>query len=139
MKKRIIGGAAGTVIITIVAVVLVLVIGKSPYASHFVTTSCVRTNTSKKASLSFGSLKGNMVFKLRCDGKEGRELVCTGELGDGTATVYYDYNGTKMKLFTIQGGEKIKVDVKKLEKGKVYVIVESDGKCKDGKFTFKIR
>ena len=112
--------------------------GCGEYASSYTATVLITSNTSKKMSAKFGSLKGKMVHKLKCDGKEGRELKYTATLKNGTATAYYDIDGTREELFTIHGGEEVDSSLKDLAKGRIYIIIETDGRCEDGSFEFKI-
>ena len=112
--------------------------GCGKYASSYVTTMMVRTAKSKEVKVSFSTLKGTLVEKLKCDGKEGRELKYSAELGTGTIKVYYDIDGTKEELFTITGGEKIEDSLGELKKGTIHIFLETDGKAEDGKFEFKI-
>ncbi len=137
MKKKVIAIAA-VVAVAVIAAVVVIVIKNIKYKSHYVVTTCIQSNTSKSASVSFGTLKGTMVFTLRCDGKEGRCIRYTGKLGSGNITVYCDKDGTKTELFKIKDGEEIENTVGDLSKGKIYIIVETDGKVSDGKFKFEI-
>lgn len=138
MKKNvIIGGAVALVVVA--AVVCFVKFGLGPYHSSYVTTMCVTSNTSTKAKVSFSTLKGTMVYKLKCDGEKGRELTYTASLESGNAKVYYDCDGTKRELFTIRSGEKVDASLKDLPKGKIYVIIETDGKVSDGDFEFRIK
>ena len=92
-------------------------------------------DTSKEASVDFSSLKGSKVFKLKSDGV----LNYSAKLGSGNATVYYDYNGTKTELFSIKAGQEVGPASVKGIPGTVYVIVQTDGKCKDGRFSFDVK
>ena len=113
--------------------------GCSGYASSFKTTMCVTTNTSKDASLSFSTLEGTKVFQMKVDKNAEGVLKYAGKLDGGSATVYYDDNGTKKKLFSVGAGEKVEQSVEGLETGKLYVIIETDGKCEEGNFTFEVK
>jgi len=113
--------------------------GCSGYASSFKTTMCVTTNTSKDASLSFSTLEGTKVFQMKVDKNAEGVLKYSGKLDGGSATVYYDDNGTKKKLFSVGAGEKVEQSVEGLETGKLYVIIETDGKCEEGNFTFEVK
>ena len=129
--KRIITIALLTVI-TIAACLSLTGCGR--YTSSYVTTMCVKTDD----SVSFSSLKGTVVFTAKCDGEEGRKIKYSAKLGTGSFTVYYDSDGTKKELFTIGAGESVEASGGELVKGTVYIILETDGKCEDGKFSFEI-
>ena len=63
----------------------------------------------------------------------------SAKLGEGSATVFYDSNGTKTELFSISGGQEIHSSTIAVNPGTVYVIVQTDGKCKDGRFSFDVK
>lgn len=128
--------------IAVVMVMMALITGLtgcSGYASSFKTTMCVTTNTAKDASLSFSTLEGTKVFQMKVDKNAEGVLKYAGKLDGGSATVYYDDNGTKKKLFSVGAGEKVEQSLEGLETGKLYVIIETDGKCEEGKFTFEVK
>ena len=83
-------------------------------------------------------MKGTKVLQMKTK-EEGKTLEYSGSLAEGKVTVYYDEDGTKKELFTISGGEKAESSVKLKAKGKLYVIVETDGKSESGKFQFEIK
>ena len=127
-------------IIRIIAVTVIMIAaclgltGCGRYTSSYVASICVTTSD----SVSFGSLKGTMVFTAKCDGEEGRKIKYSAKLDTGSFTVYYDSDGTKKELFTINAGESVEASGGELVKGTVYIILETDGKCEDGKFSFEI-
>jgi hypothetical protein len=86
--------------------------------------------------MNFYSFKGRMVFKLKSSG-EG-ELKYTAKLESGNATVYYDFFGTKQELFSISSEEELDSHGGYVEAGTVYIIVETDGTCKNGEFRFSL-
>lgn len=105
------------------------------YTSHYSATVLIQSNKSDSAWVSFSSLKGTIVYKLKVR-YEDEFLRYYGKLGEGSITVYYDNEGTKEEWFSLQGGENVEGKLEKPGKGKVYIIVETDGKCKDGKLDF---
>lgn len=119
----------------LVAICLVCLAGCSKYTSHYSALMMVTTNTSKAASISFSSLDGTRAFKLKSDG----HLNFSAKLGEGSATVFYDSNGTKTELFTIRGGQEIEPSAITVNPGTVYVIVQTDGKCREGRFSFDVK
>ena len=102
------------------------------YVSSYKALMLVHSNRSDSADMSFSSFEGRMVFKLKSSG-EG-DLKYTARLESGSATVYYDCYGTKSELFSIAGGEEAGASGGYVESGTVYVIVETDGACKNGEF-----
>lgn len=116
--------------------VAVCLVGCSGYASGYITTNCVRTSNSHSGTLKFGSLKGTMVFTFKCD--DGDKIGYTASLESGAATVYFDNGGGKTELFKVGEGDDLSSVGGALEKGTVYVIIETDGKCKNGRFELEI-
>ena len=78
-----------------------------------------------------------MVFKMK-NGAESGQLRYSAKLGEGSATVFCDCNGAKQELFTVRGGDGEKSSLVRIDKGTVYVIVETSGNCDDGEFRFDI-
>lgn len=113
--------------------------GCSPYASSFRTTACVTTNTSDQASISFSTFEGTRVFTVKVKGDDEGILEYSGKLGAGSAKVYYDADGTKKELFAVEAGKEVKASLDDLGKGKVYLILETDGKCEEGRFEFNLK
>lgn len=111
--------------------------GCTGYASHFKAFVLVTQETSNASSMSFSTIEGQKSFKMKCKAS-GEKLKYYGKLEKGNATVYYDNDGTKKELFKIGEGETVESTLEGLEKGKIYVIVETDGKCENGSFKFEI-
>ena len=122
-------------IMTIVLCLAMTACGK--YNSHYTSIVLITRSSSDEAYMHFGSFNGTNVFKVKSTDKKN-ELRYSAELGEGSMTVYYDDDGTKKELFTINGGEKIEETTIELETGTTYLIFESDGNCKDGTFEFEI-
>ena len=117
------------------AVMLLLALaGCGKYSPSYKAAAFVHSNESNSAFMKFDSFDGRMVFKLKSTG-EG-DLKYSAALESGSATVYYDYYGTKMELFSINGGDNIHSHGGYIEAGTVYVIVETYGECRDGDFHF---
>ena len=142
MRKKVI---AGIVIMAVVIVGGMIYLayretGGFRYRSSCVMNMSVESGYSDSKSFSFGMMKGQKVFRLKYDGHEGGLLVYSGKLDTGKLTVYYDCDGTKKELFKLEAGGSVEAaDVKLTEKGLVYIIIETDGKCEEGKFEFKIQ
>ena len=107
------------------------------YNSSVMAIMLVTSNTSKEASMSFSSFKGTKVFKVKCK-EEGEKLFYSGHLDKGEMSVYYDDDGTKKMLFTVKDGEQVEDASEELSKGTVYIIVETEGKCSDGRLDFSV-
>ena len=131
MKKR-------SLVFVFAVLLAMLLAGCSPYVSSYKALMMVTSNVSDSAYMSFSSLDGSNVFTLKAK-QDGAVLKYSGEVaGSGAATVYYDDDGTKKELFKLGAGEKVDDSLTLPQAGKVYVIVETDGICEDGKFTFDI-
>ena len=128
--------------ITIISLLLLLSVsltGCGKYVSSYSAAALVKSNTSKSASISFLELKGTVVYTLKCkSGDEGR-LVYSGNLDGGSMTVYYDCDGEKKELFSLNGKESVSSSLEDLKEGKVYIIIETDGRCENGSLSFKLK
>ena len=109
----------------------------SKYTSSYSSTILITTDRSDKGSMEFASFKGTKVFKLKNNGNG--ILKYEGELKSGTMDVFYDSDGTKKKLFTINGGDESISDTLEFEGDYIYVICECDETCDDGKLAFKTK
>ena len=123
------------ILISLCVVCLVCLAACSKYNSHYSALLLITSNTSKSASIRFTSLNGTKAFKLKSDGVLNYSAKLTG----GSATVYYDYNGTKMELFSIGPGQEVGPASVNVTPGTVYVIVETNGKCEEGEFSFDVK
>ena len=124
-------------IILILMVLCLCLTGCSSYTEHGVGTVIIQNNVSDKATVSFSSLDGTRVYKLKV--KDSNDVLkYTGTLAKGSATVYYDNDGTKKELFSVSSGENIDSSFEALEKGTLYIIVETDGKAEGGDFSFTL-
>ena len=121
----------------IVAALMILSLaGCSKYSSKYKAVGFVHSNESMSAFMSFYSFDGQMVFKLKSAG-EG-DLKYSAKLESGNATVYYDYLGTKSELFSISSGDETDSHGGYIETGTVYIIVETNGECRNGQFQFSL-
>ena len=123
-------------ILLVSAILIVMLTGCGKYTSGYNAVGFVHSSDSDSAFMSFYSFKGRMVFKLKSSG-EG-ELKYTAKLESGNATVYYDFFGTKQELFSISSEEELDSHGGYVEAGTVYIIVETDGTCKNGEFRFSL-
>ena len=112
--------------------------GCSGYASSYQATVLISSNTANSSSVEFSTLKGTKTLQMKTK-EDGATLEYSGKLVEGSITVYYDEDGTKKELFTVKGGENKEGSVVIEKKGKLYLILETDGKCESGKFKFEIK
>ena len=125
-----------TVILLLSLLLLVSFIGCGQYTSSYKAVGFVHSNRSDSASMSFYSFDGRMVFKLK-NAHHG-SLCCSASLEVGNAAVYSARSGEKTALFSISGGEEFDLCSEDIESGSFYVIVETDGECGNGSFTFDL-
>ncbi|MCR5066455.1 MAG: hypothetical protein K6A14_00145 [Erysipelotrichaceae bacterium] len=110
--------------------------GCSRHLNSYRAIGLFRSSNSRKATLNFYRLNGRIVFSLRYD--DGQRLVCTGHLQEGNVTVYYDIEDTENQLFALTGEQETSQVIAMSGKGSVYVIIETDGECINGSFSFAI-
>ena len=126
-------------ILALITIVSALVsTGCSTYTSKYQAVGFVHSNTDDSAYMTFYSFEGTMVFKLKADSTlSGAALEYKTTLESGNVKIYYDFNGTKTELVSLKSGDEFSSHVD-INKGTVYVIVETDGKCQNGDFRFNI-
>ena len=124
--------------LVVLSLLIVLgITGCSKYSSHGIATLIVQNYDSDEASVNFGWLDGSRVYNMEV--KDSNEVLrYSGKLGKGTATVFYDNGVGKKELFKIQTGESVDSTFNLLEKGTLYIIIETDGECESGDFEFKL-
>ena len=98
----------------------------------------VQTNTKHEASMSFSEFTGTKVFTLKVDGNKEMMLSYSAELDNGKAEVFYEYNGEKTDLFTIESGEEKNSKVGPFSSGTIYITVKTMETCDEGKFVFSL-
>ena len=127
----------------IVAVMLILCFTLSAcenkYVSHYSATLMVKKNTTSEASVSFSNFSGIYVIQLKNTGDEKIFITYSATLEEGNIKVYYDFNDEKLNLFEIGTDGSIEGKTEKFTSNKtIYIIIESDGKCKAGSFSFAL-
>ena len=124
------------VILLVSAMLALSLTGCGKYVSSYKALGFVHSNDLSSAYMNFYTFEGRMVFKLKSSG-EG-DLKYSAKLESGSATVYYDYLGTKSKLFSVSGGEELASYGGYVDTGTVYIIVETEGECRNGVFQFNL-
>ncbi|MBR5949307.1 MAG: hypothetical protein IKZ82_11785 [Clostridia bacterium] len=109
--------------------------GCGGYTSKYKAVGFVHSNDSESASMSFHTFDGTMVFKLHTTRES--DIKYSAKLESGSATVYYDWAG-KQELFSVKGGEELDSRTGYVDNGTIYIIVETDGECMNGEFSFSI-
>lgn len=114
---------------------------ENKYTSSYSASSMVSNNTSHAASVSFGSFSGVYVIKLDSMGDDEAFITYNATLKKGNIKVYYDYNDEKSDLFEIGVGGSVKEKTEAFTSSNriIYIIIESDGKCSDGSFSFALK
>ena len=99
----------------------------------------VSRNISNEASVSFGSLSGVYVIKFNNTGDDEVFITYEAKLEKGNINVYYDYNDEKLNLFEIgTDGSKEGKSEAFTSNQTIYIIIETDGKCSEGSFSFTL-
>ena len=109
------------------------------YVSRYSAMLMVRENAPNKASVSFDSISGTYVIKLKNKSADEAFINYEATLGEGNIKVYYDFNDEKLNLFEIETNGFIDGKTETFTGNKtIYIIVESDGECSDGSFSFAL-
>ncbi|MCM1261038.1 MAG: hypothetical protein NC222_08880 [Staphylococcus sp.] len=122
---------------TTLALCFVLSACGNKYVSKYSATLMVQTNTSNKATVSFDTFSGTYVIQLKNNGADKGFITYEASLGEGNVNVYYDYNDEKISLFELKTNDSVAEKTEFFMGNKIiYIIIESDGKCNDGSFSF---
>ena len=109
------------------------------YVSHYNAMLMVSKNTPTEASVTFDTFNGTYVIKLKNTGDDKASITYNATLEEGNIKVYYDYNDEKLDLFEIGNDGSVEGKTETFTGNKtIYVIIESDGKCSDGSFSFTL-
>ena len=130
-------------VITIALVTLVLCFTLSAcgskYKSNYKAMLMRESNTSNQASVSFDTFKGRYVARLQNTGNDNVVITYNATLAAGNIKVYYDFNDEKQSLFEIGTGGTAEGKTEAFTGNKtIYVIIESDGECGAGSFSFAL-
>lgn len=114
------------ILLCFLCVILVFSVSACDYVSSYKALMFVRMERGDHGSISFSSLSGTYVMKLRMSG-EGQEgsIHCKASLDEGEINVYYDSLGVKEFLFNLKAGESIDERRGYIESGVVYIIIET--------------
>lgn len=127
------------VAITLLVLCFTLSACATKYRASYSSTLMVQSNTSDKASVKFDTFKGTYVIKFRTTGDDKVFISYNATLEEGNIKVYYDFNDEKLSLFEIGSGGSVEGKTEEFTGNKtIYVIIESDGKCKSGNFSFNL-
>lgn len=120
---------------------LVMLCSCGEYVNHYSATMMITSDHGSGASMTFGSFKGTYQFDLRAADDEAHTLELEASLSEGEIHIYIDVDGEKQLLRTVKGGEAYDEDITLDEAyrnaKKIHIILESTGKCKDGKLSFE--
>ena len=78
---------------------------------------------------------------MQLKNKSADEVFITYEatLREGNITVYYSFNDEKRSLFEMEANGSVDGRSEAFTGNKtIYIIIESDGKCKEGSFSFAL-
>ena len=107
--------------------------GCSKYDSHYNAICYVHSN----GSMSFSVFEGVQVHSFDWDRDTPGHIRYTAKLGKGSATVYYDTDGTKKEWFRVKAGDSIEGEDLNVPEGSIDILVETNEPCEDGNFTFE--
>lgn len=124
--------------ITLTLLAAMTLAGCSGYNEHYSATILISSEGNNDAFQRFYTFNGTRVLDLNNSDKDKDTLYYTATLEEGSITVYVDYDGEKRELFDIEGGEEVEDSISGIDFHHVYVIIESDGVCKEGDFEFEI-
>ena len=128
-----------SVIIVVLTLVLCFTLSAcgNKYVSNYSAMLMVETITPNKASVSFDSFSGTYVIQLKNNGADEVFIDYEASLGEGNIKVYYDFNDEKLNLFEIKSNGSVDTKTETFTGNKtIYIIIESDGKCSEGSFSF---
>ena len=107
------------------------------YHSSFRALMCVESHNSYHSTLKFSELDGIKVFKMKTT-EAMPTLYYAATVESGSVTVYCDYADEKVEWFRTTEGETVSGLHEPGANATVYVIIETNGTCKEGEFLFEI-
>ena len=119
----------------------IMLCGCGEYVKSYSATILITSREGDEASMEFATFKGTYNFKLKRDDFAEHTLDFEARLGEGEMNVYIGVNGEKELLRVVKGCESYDETIKLSEKydneKKIYIILESVGKCVNGDFEFE--
>ena len=109
------------------------------YASNYSSSKMSISNTSDSSAISFDTYSGTYVIKFNNSGNDKSVITYNASLKEGNIKVYYDFNGEKLDMFEVGTDGVAEGKTEAFANSKtIYVIIESDGKCDTGSFSFSL-
>lgn len=110
------------------------------YVSNYSANIMTTINSPTEASVSFDAFSGTYVIKFRNTGDDKASITYNATLKEGNIKVYYDFNDEKLDLFEIGSDGSVEGKTEAFTGDKtIYIIIESDGKCGAGSFSFALK
>ena len=127
--------------VLVLMLTLALLCGCSGYVKSYSATILITSCQGDEASMEFDTFKGTYNFKLKAKNDSDHTLDLEASLAEGEMNIYIGVDGEKELLRTVKGGESydetITLDDKYDKEKRIYVILESTGKCVNGDFEFE--
>lgn len=127
--------------VLVLIVMLFMLCSCGGYVKSYSATILITSGHGDEASMKFDAFKGSYNFKLKRDGNPEHTLDIDASLAEGEMNVYIGVGGEKELLLTVKGGESYNETIALTEKydneKKIYIILDSVGKCIDGDFEFE--
>ena len=121
-------------LVSLISALSLVLGGCSKYDSHYFAIGYVSSN----GYMSFSEFDGVQAHSFDWDKDTPGHVRYTAKLGKGSATVYYDMDGTKKPWFSVKEGDSMEGTDLEIPKGSIDILVETDGSCKDGEFRFEV-
>ena len=123
------------------AITLALLCGCSGYIKSYSATVLISSCLGDEANMKFNTFNGTYHFKLKAKNDSDHTLDLEAYLAEGEMNIYIGVDGEKELLRTVRSGESydetITLDDTYDHDKKIYVILESAGKCVGGDFEFE--
>ena len=132
MKRRI-----SLIIVAILIMSTMCLMGCGKYTSNYKATMLVTTNDSRSASMSFSTFNGTKVLKLK-SGDKDTSVRFYGKLEKGNVEVYCDYGQVLRQVLVMEDDTEFDASLAVPANSTIYILIESKGEAKEGKFEFEI-
>lgn len=137
-RKATSGAKATLLLLVLMTIALACLTSCSKYSSHYSALMLVQSNTPQAASVSFSGFEGRLVLKMKSKADSAERMNFDVSLGEGNLTVSVDCAGVNAELLNLKGGDSYAYHLDNIGVGTVYVIIDSDGKCNDGRLSFTL-